>query len=163
MAELVARNYAVKFLTVRCDNVSKNKAPDEILKKKGLFIEFEYTSPHTPQHNGKIERIFATLYGRIQAILQAAGLDGNLRQKLWADAANTTTIYDGIMISKKGMKSPYEKSYDRENKCVRLLKRFGEVGIMTKKSSTQEKLKDKGIPAMFLGYATQHSSDTYRA
>jgi len=160
VSKLVAQNYKVKYL--RCDNAGENKMTDELLKKKGIHVEFEYTSPNTPQHNGKVERKFATLYGRIRAMLNAAGLDGNLRQKLWAEAANTATICDGIMVPRRGIKPPYEQFYKQENKCVRNLRRFGEVGIMTKKASIQGKLKDKGVPVMFLGYTIDHSSDTYR-
>jgi hypothetical protein len=41
--------------------------------------------PRTPQKNGKVDRKFQTLYGRIQAMLNGAGLEGELRDKVWAE------------------------------------------------------------------------------
>ena len=57
-------------------------------KKKELGIQFQYTSPNTPQQNGVVERIFATSYGRILAMMNEAVLTGDLRRSLWSEAAN---------------------------------------------------------------------------
>jgi transposase InsO family protein len=49
---------------------------------KDLNIEFEFTAPNTPQQNGKIERKFATVYGKMRAMLNCVKLTPHLREKL---------------------------------------------------------------------------------
>ncbi len=56
-------NYQVKFL--RCDNAGENISTEEACKEEGLGVTFEFTAPNTPQQNGRVERRFATLYGRV--------------------------------------------------------------------------------------------------
>jgi hypothetical protein len=48
---------------IQCDNVGENILLERQCKKEGLGIQFKYTSPNSPQFNGKIERKFASLYG----------------------------------------------------------------------------------------------------
>ena len=70
---LIGQGYKVKFL--RCDSAGENTKFKADVEKDGLNVEFEFTAPRTPQHNGKVERKFATLYGRLRAMLDEAGLD----------------------------------------------------------------------------------------
>ena len=56
--------------------------------RDGLGVIFQFTAPYTPQQNGTIELSFAMSYGRIQAMLNAAGIHGELRSFLWTEAAN---------------------------------------------------------------------------
>ncbi|MFN9902870.1 MAG: hypothetical protein ACK55Z_29645, partial [bacterium] len=70
--EIKTFGYKVKYL--RCDNGGENKGTEEYLKERGVSVKFEYSAPETPQQNGKVERKFATLFGRIRAMLNAAGL-----------------------------------------------------------------------------------------
>jgi hypothetical protein len=43
------------------------------MEKGGLGVIVEFTSPYTPEQNGKVERSFASLWGRTRAILNEAG------------------------------------------------------------------------------------------
>ena len=56
-------NKTVKF--IRCDNARENKKLQELLDDKGMGIKFKYTAVDIPQQNGKVERKFATLYGKV--------------------------------------------------------------------------------------------------
>ena len=38
------------------------------------------------------------MYGRVQAMMNYAKFEGELRQKLWAECAKTATDLDGILI-----------------------------------------------------------------
>jgi hypothetical protein len=58
--------------TIRCDDAGENKAFENLCIIEQLGIHFEYTGPGTPQYNGRVERKFATLYGRVRAMLNAA-------------------------------------------------------------------------------------------
>jgi hypothetical protein len=48
---------------IRCDNAGEKILLEKWCKKEGLRIQFEYTSPNSPQFNGKIERKFASQFG----------------------------------------------------------------------------------------------------
>jgi hypothetical protein len=56
-------NIKVKYICF--DNSGENHDIQKIIK-------FEYTAPDSPQQNQKIERKFATLYGRARAMLNQA-------------------------------------------------------------------------------------------
>jgi transposase InsO family protein len=58
---------------------------------KSFGIELEFSGPRTPQRNGKVERKFQTLYGRIREMLNGAGLEGELRDKIWAECVMNVT------------------------------------------------------------------------
>ena len=54
--------------------MGENKSFEKLCESKGLGINFEYTGPGSPQYNGRVERKFATLYGRTRAMLNSAKL-----------------------------------------------------------------------------------------
>src|SRR5512133_3591482 len=84
-----------KFL--RCDNAGENKSFEEIWKKEGLGCKFEYTAPGTPQQNGKVERKFPVLYGKVRSMLNGAKLPTNLRSGLWTECARTATLESNLI------------------------------------------------------------------
>ncbi len=49
------------------------------LAELGLGTKFEYTAVGTHQHNGRVERKFATMYGRIRSMMIGAGIKEYLR------------------------------------------------------------------------------------
>jgi transposase InsO family protein len=71
---LIKAKHDLTVKYVRCDNAGKNIKLEEACKKDGLGIQFEYTSPGTPQRNGLVKRKFATLYGRVRAMMNHAVL-----------------------------------------------------------------------------------------
>eukprot|EP00980_Cylindrotheca_fusiformis_P022688 scaffold9579_cov84-Cylindrotheca_fusiformis.AAC.1 len=109
------RSQGFPVLFLRCDNAGENKATQSLFKEKNVHLKFEYTAPNTPQHNGKVERKFATFYGRVHAMLNGAGLQGELRDKLWAECGNTATIIDGLMVSEKTKKPQYTSFFKRDS------------------------------------------------
>ena len=149
--------------TIRCDNAGENRKLKEILDLEGFNIKFEFTAPYTPQQNGVVERAFATLYGRVRAMLNGAGFDKRLREYLWAECASTATMLQNSIIKKKGEKSAYEEYYGRKNKVLHHLRTFGETGVVKdNKKKMHSKLENRGIVCLFLGYAADHPEDTYR-
>ena len=61
--------YNLQVQRLRCDNTGENQAFKKACNQEGLGIDFEYTAPGTPQQNGCVERKFATLFNRVQAML----------------------------------------------------------------------------------------------
>jgi hypothetical protein len=75
------KNITVNF--IRCDNSEENKDIQQaIILIPKIKVKFEFTAPDTPQQNGKIERKFATLYGKVRATLNEAEFTWPLRAGL---------------------------------------------------------------------------------
>lgn len=148
---------------IRCDNAGENLSLKKQLDNEGSSIRFEFTARHTPQQNGKVERAFATLYGRMRAMMTSAGLDETSRHKLWMEAAATATKLDNILHS-QGDLSPYKKFYKEDPAYEKHLRTFGEMGVVAlyPGETIKAKLDDRGIKCMFLGYAAHHAGNVYR-
>ena len=81
---------------------------EEMSTNQDLGVRFEYTSVGTPQQNGRAERKFATLYGRVRSMMIDAGIEEELRQKLWVEAANMAADLDNILVINKNNKNAYD-------------------------------------------------------
>jgi hypothetical protein len=120
------------------------------------------SGPRTPQRNGKVERKFQSLYGRIRAMMNDSEIDGEFRDGLWAECASTATYYDDSIINMGKKKSPIALMFKNRAKGLMNLKRFGEMCVPTTKNKIQGKLNNKGTVCVFVGYAVNHSDDVYR-
>ena len=100
-------------------NAGENQKLEEECIKQNLGIQFEYTSPGTPQQNGIVERACATLQGRVRAMMNGADFTEKKRGDMWAEAANTSTILDCIMVDDPKQKCSYFKFYGKEPKYAR--------------------------------------------
>ena len=146
---------------IRCDNAGENQALEKACIQENMGIHFEFTPPKTPQHNGVVERAFATLFGRVRAMMNEARFPESLRKDLWTECANTATDIDNVVVSNKI--SPFQAFYKATPKYINHLRIFGEMGVIKDQdTSLQSKLKDKGTTVMFLGYAKNHSGDVFR-
>jgi len=105
-------NIAVK--KIRCNNSGENVAFQAKAKCKCLGLHFEFTAHQTPQQNGQVEHKFATLLGRVWAMLNSARLIAQheaLRQGLWAECINTATKMENLM-AKTGRNPPFQLFYN---------------------------------------------------
>jgi hypothetical protein len=91
LTDLKIAGVEVKFIC--CDDSGENKSFYDACQSKCYLITFEFSGPRTPQRNGKVERKFQTLYGRICAMLDDAGLEDDVRSGVWSECANTVTFY----------------------------------------------------------------------
>ena len=83
------------------------------VRKKVLV--FNLNTPHQERHNKTAEwkRKFATLYGRVRAMLNGARVPQDLRNGLWTECANTATKNENMVVS-GDMKAPrFDKFYGR--------------------------------------------------
>jgi hypothetical protein len=110
---------------------------------------FEFTAPYTPQQNGKIERKFATLWGKVRAMLNAAKLPWNLRNRLWAQCANLATRLENILVNNNT--TPYKLLNGSDPPWINNLHSFGELAIVHDGANSHitGKLKDKGLLTMY--------------
>ena len=153
-------NYKVKFL--RCDNAGENIATEHVCKEEGLGVIFEYTAPNTPQQNGRVERRFATLYGRVRSMLNAARFSREFRRGLWAECARTACELDNLDCDNKVGKPRYEQFFGKDYKPFPYLRKFGEIGVVTKGKDICSKLINKGEACLYLGHAENHSAEVAR-
>ena len=163
MVKQLKNEYKIKDqIKIRCDNAGENKTAEQMCKSEGLNVVFEYTAPNTPQQNGKVERKFATLYGRVRATLNQAGLEDKTRKKLWAECANHCTILENIMSSERSkVEGPWHNK-DKNKKTLTNLRKFGELGVVKNAKKIQAKLTNKGETMMFVGMNMTHEQDCYR-
>ena len=148
---------------IRCDNAGENYALKKKIEEEGLNIRFEFTARQTPQQNGKEERAFATLYGRMRAMMLSAGMDTTAKQKYWMEAAATATKLNNI-LNEKGKPSPHKLFYGDDPEYEKHLRNFGELGVVTSSpgGTIRSKLEDRGTTCMFVGYAANHAGNVYR-
>ncbi len=159
----IRANTGVQVKVIRCDNAGENnKLKDLVDGDSDTHINFEFTSPYTPQQNGVVERRFQTLYGKVRAMLNCARLTKHLRSGLWAQSADTATKMECLLVEKEGEISPYEKFYGKRPAFAKHLRIFGEMGIVSdQKKTIRSKLADRGFSCMFVGYPAHHAGDTY--
>ncbi|MCP4746914.1 MAG: transposase family protein [Desulfobacteraceae bacterium] len=106
--------FCITVIYIRCDNEGENLALEKACEQEGLGITFEYTAPNTPQQNGRVERKFATLYGRMRAMMRGSGLKGLIQRRLWAEDANTATDLSNISVKNKQSQSSFQFFLGRE-------------------------------------------------
>ena len=83
------------------------------------------SAPGTPQPNGVVERSFATLYGRVQAMLNYALVEEDIRKSLWAQYRKTATDLDGILYRKNQTENNYTKMFKKNPKFIAHLQVYG--------------------------------------
>ncbi len=152
----------VKF--IHCDDAGENVSFEKACLAEGLGIQFEYTAAGTPQFNGRVERTFLTLYGRVRSMMNAAKMPQKMRTGVWTECAATASKNDSLMVTNTKPISSHNQFFEKEPKFARHLRTFGEIGIVTNPSTQKikAKLADRGKTCMFVGYAENHASGVYR-
>jgi hypothetical protein len=126
-------------------------------KSKGLGIVFEYPGSITPQRNGKVERMFKILYGRIRPMLNGTGLQEEIRRGIWADFASTSIFNPNILATIATKRFPQELLFGKEAHCAHFIRLFGDIGIII-----QGKIMDQDTLCKFFEYPPNHACDIYR-
>ncbi|MGL4342651.1 MAG: reverse transcriptase domain-containing protein, partial [Lactococcus lactis] len=149
----------------RCDNAPEHYTFQQLIKSEvQTHKTFQFTAPHTPEHNGRVERKYATLFGKVRAMLNEALLPAYLRNLLWARAASCASKVENIIVNEETEKSPHELVYGENPPWVKSLRTFGEIAILQVGGTTKKikaKLENRGIPALFVDYPIDHASDVY--
>jgi transposase InsO family protein len=154
--------YATKYL--RCDDAGENtRHLSDLCKRRGIKIEF--TTRHTPQLNGVVERAFVTVCQRAKAMMFSAQFTPEYQGRLWAEAVNTATVLTNTAMNSVNKDCPSDMFYgDILPKLRRKyadFKEFGRIGHVTIRTKVK-KLDKKTFKGVFLGYSTDHAADTYR-
>ncbi len=127
---------------IQCNNSGENVAFKNKAKEGGLGLNFEFTACQMPQQNGRVERKYATLFGRVRVMLNSAGLSGSNKSfchGLWAECANTATKLANVMApSNKSL--PHFQFFKTTPSFMSNLHVFGEISIVNDTAPLQSKL-----------------------
>ena len=88
------------------DSSGENRNIKEDLFRNNLFgINIEYTSPHTPQQNGIVEKGFDIMYDKVRCMMNHANLPHHLKISLWSECCQTVTYLSNITVASREEKS----------------------------------------------------------
>jgi len=86
-----------------------------------MGILFEYTAPGTPQQNSSVERDFPAMFGKVRAMMNAAGFDKKKRDKYWTEAALTLTLLENVSVKKGETEMAHKKFHGSHLRYTNLL------------------------------------------
>ena len=81
------------------------------------------------------------------------------------DRQSSCTDLNNLIVRQGKTKNAYQKFYGDKKKCFPYpdnLKTFGEEVIVADRAKIKAKLRDHGKKCLWLGYAKNQSTDTYR-
>ena len=146
---------------IRLDRSGENKKLRDAIKRRFPEINIEFTARGTPQQNGRVERAIATIWNRVRAMLDGAGLHGEKRDKLWGEAFYMAVQWWNVTVKNDEEESPYVKWHGELPRWTREPRIFGEMGV-ARKGGKQSKTENKGFDGMMVGYEEESSVGTFR-
>ncbi|TAF30165.1 MAG: hypothetical protein EAZ68_23195, partial [Oscillatoriales cyanobacterium] len=135
----------VKVQKIRMDNSGENlRFKTNVENHKYLHYDFELTPTRSPEYNGKVERKFATLWGKVRSMLNGARLTMYLRKGLWAQCAKYVTDLENIIVKKNKTTTAADLFYGRLPPWINNLRTFGEIGAVGNLTELKAKLRNRG-------------------
>jgi transposase InsO family protein len=123
-----------------------------------LGIVHQRSPPYSQQYNGKAERLLQTLIQHASCMLQHA----KLPQSLWGEALNTACyLYNRSPHSSLGGKTPFE-AITGAKPSIKHLRVFGALCFLHVPKDRRGKFDARSLPCIFVGYATNMPTGTYR-
>ncbi|KAI2492015.1 PIF1-like helicase [Fragilaria crotonensis] len=149
---------------LRCDNAGENESYVQQVCAEN-DIQLEMTAPNTPQMNGVVERSFATCKDRAFATMYCARFSLATQGLLWPEAVNTITKI-GNHLPRQGLtQDPHTAWFGSDVVPPRILghlQPFGRIAYVTDRTKLKAKLDPRSTKCVFIGYASDHSGDTYK-
>lgn len=133
---------------VRCDRAGELGFTEMRAFYARRGIRLEATAAHTPQQNGKAERLKRTLMERVHSVLAEAWLG----KKLWAEALMAVIFTRHRAPTSDGKATPYNR-FDGKVPEVACLRVWGSVACALKPKEQQRKLQRKPMIGRVVGYA----------
>jgi hypothetical protein len=156
---LKAMKKDVKFL--RADNAGEHGIKlANVCNKFGVTLEL--TAPNTPQQNGVVERKIYTDKNRAHAMLISARLTPEAQDLLRAEAVATAELISNMLAGPDGISPNMRWNGEPGKLKAKDLVEFGRIGYVTDRTKFKAKMAEKATKCIMVGYATNHSSDTYR-
>ena len=156
------RNKEMKVDKIRCDNAGEHQSElKRVCNKYNVCLEF--VAPSTPQHNGVVERSFTTDLWRLHAMTKQAQLTKYAMNMLWPYAVKVLERIknNSITSANENNKTPNDLFGTPDEKIIKYLVEFGRIGYVTIRTKIKSKLKPRSKRCVMVGYAENHSPDTY--
>ena len=151
---------------IRMDNGTENLTFKERAENDGMGLIFEITAPNTPQQNGIVERAFPYLIGKVRAMMEGAGFNNKMKGLLWAECVNLVTKLDNVTPTERDGKTTcsYMQFFNTDKKppWMNNMKTFGQIAFIANRKKIKHKLERRAHKCIFVGYADEHTGDTYR-
>ena len=129
-----------------------------------MGMEFEFTTPSTPQQYSHIEGKFDTLFNLVHVMLNDRKFTAFLRNDLWDEATNTVTLRKNNIIPNIAI-STFQQFFLKGKRIIlSTVQKLCEMCITTYRDNTHwTKLANQGAPGIWIVFAGGHPTDTYRA
>ena len=88
------QNDKIYVAFIRLDDAGENYALEKACKQQKFESQTRIYRTSYASRNEKVERKFQTQYGRIRAMMNDLGIEGEFRNGLWAECAATGTYYE---------------------------------------------------------------------
>lgn len=121
------------------------KRLQDYLKSEGIQVQF--TTPYSPQQNGKAERKNRTLVEMSRCLL----IDADLPKSFWGEAVSTANYIQNRVLTRATKQTPYELWYGKKPD-VSNLHIFGSKCFVHIPSEKRQKLDSTANQMIFLGY-----------
>jgi len=156
LRRLKAKEYPVEFLRIDGGTEWNNLEPlfDE------LGITVKRTAPNTPQFNAKVEREYPTIRNMAYACMMASWMEEEQYMLYWAYAIQDCTLARNLQ-ARGDFANAFEAFGEKPPVKPKDLIPWGAKGWMTKRRKIKTKWTPNAVRITRLGYATDHSSDTY--
>jgi hypothetical protein len=151
----------VNFLSM--DNAGGNVLLKQRCESKDwkFNIDHQFAARDTPQQNSLAEVGFATCANRGRAMMARANVPEDIRCKVWTASFKTATLLDGLLpIEIGGVTASRHVHWCGKNPgFAKHLRTWGEAGTVKTKTDAAPKVKDRGIPSVFVGHTLDHPED----
>jgi hypothetical protein len=148
-----------------CDNEGENELYVQQVLCAENDIQLEMTAPNTTQMNGVMKQSLATCKDRAFATMFCARISSATQGLLWPEGVNTIAKI-GNSFPRPGLANdPHTAWFGFDAKVNRILGQlqpFGRIAYVTNRNTIKAKLDVCSTKCVFVGYAVDHSGDTYK-
>jgi len=142
----------VKFIKSDNGTEFKSNLLKQICEENGIIQLF--STPYTPQQNGRIERLNRVLIETATSLLK----DAKLSKRFWEDAISTASyIYNRFPHKGINNKIPYEVLYKKPINYNNM-KVFGCRVVFIIPKQFRQKFENHALPGIFLGYTNNSNA-----
>ena len=142
---------------MRTDNGGEFIGKDFKKILRSFAITQEFTAPRTPEQNAIVERSISLIYRNAIINLEHAGIRGELRSKLYAEAVSHATDVMNISYHRELKMSPMEIMQillpDYMTGELPTPPTFGSISYIINKDRKKSEMDARGEKALFVGMA----------
>ena len=89
-------------------------------------------------------------------------LNDKSQKMMWAEAVHTFQLIRNNIDNTGSIKRTFINLYKKKPKIIGLFSYFGRIVFVTKQDKFKKQMTDKTFKAIMVGYANNHTRDTYK-